>query len=511
MAFQTKKSVLAVTVEATEGTYLAPSSADDFLPIQEDFSVEAAFETLENAELTGSIGTAKPIQGFEVPTASLSLYVKPSAVEGTAPDADDLYHAAFGAKTLIGSAFTTDTGSTTGTASTRAVLELGVGQGASVVRGMAFYIPGGESDGTVAIRNALSVSTDSVTLAQNLGNAPGSGVDVGQPQLYRAAGIDDVFPSLSITDYRANGGAVQALAGGRVTEWTMEAAAGALINGSFSLEGIAAFYNPLTVGATDNTIDWTDDGGTWQATVAQKTYKDPLDLASALETAMNAQTAETIAVTYSKTTGKYTISTSTSAVLSLLWNTGAGAANTIGDLLGYSVAADDTGATSYEADNALDLSAQFTPSFDDQGPLVAKNNQVLIGDDFNDLVCFSTQSISVTLGDEKADVLDVCAESGKSGSVITSRTITVDLVANLSQFDAEKFKNFRNNDTVQFTYTFGEKSGGNWVRGKIGNLFISNATITAHTLDDADGLVVLNLSLQGFVDSGLSEVHLNFL
>ena len=101
------------------------------------------------------------------------------------------------------------------------------------------------------------------------------------------------------------------------------------------------------------TLQAADDGGGEEnVSVAAKSYKDPYELAAAIQTAMNAATADNITVSYDDVAGKYTIA-SDGVTLSLLWNTGTNTAETIGAKLGYSVAADDTGATSYEADNVI--------------------------------------------------------------------------------------------------------------------------------------------------------------
>jgi len=79
-SIQTRSSVLALVTESTEGTPVVPTLATQFVALQDDFSMEPSFDTLENAELKASIGTAKPIQGAENPSASLSHYLRASGV-----------------------------------------------------------------------------------------------------------------------------------------------------------------------------------------------------------------------------------------------------------------------------------------------------------------------------------------------------------------------------------------------------------------------------------------------
>lgn len=361
------------------------------------------------------------------------------------------------------------------------------------------------------------MSGDVLTLAWNLGSAPAAAVNLGRNVKYSPA--DDSHPSISVWEYRANGGAIEHVAGARVTSAAISVEAGQIINASYSLEGTEYKFNPLTVQAgVNDAFDITDDGGTFAGTVTAKTYKDPEDLRSALETAINAAATDTFTVTYSDATpnasGKFTIA-SDGAVLSLLWKTGAsGSDNTdthIGTLLGYSDAADDTGATSYEGDNAITLASPFTPSLDSADPLVAKNNEVFIGD-FADNVCFPVQSMTFTVEDELTPVNDICAESGQSEKLINGRNVTIELSATLTKYESDTFSRFRQNSDTAFAFHFGEKSGGNWVEGKSGSLYVPTATITSFELGDNDGIVTLDLTMTAFVDSdGNGEVYINFV
>ena len=82
--------------------------------------------------------------------------------------------------------------------------------------------------------------------------------------------------------------------------------------------------------------------------------------------------------TFDKSTGKFTIATD-GALLSLLWNTGANTANKL-DAIGFDTVADDTGALTYTADNAITYGPAVTPSYDDSDPRVVKDSMMLLGD-----------------------------------------------------------------------------------------------------------------------------------
>lgn len=502
MAIVTRKSAFAVKVETTEGTPVAPTAGTDYIPIQADATMAPEFDTLENEELKASIGQSKSILGAENPTASVSVYLTNSGTAGVAPQVAELLTAAFGNEDIEGTEYDTIA------ASTVSVVKVDTGEGAQFRPGQALLVKNGAAP--YEIRAVHSISGDDLTVGFDLDNAPGTGVNLGQAVTYYPA--NDGHQTLSLWHYLGNGGAIQMVSGARVAEMGIEFPAGELINASYSLEGLEYYFNPIEIVATDQYLDFTDDAGTFAVTVALKTYKDPHDLAAALQTAMNAATTETHSVSYSDTTGKFTIATSTSTVFSLLWNTGTNAANSIADALGFATAANDTGATTYEADNVKSWASPQSPDFSNHGdPLAAKSNRVMLGDQ-QDNVCFQASSVSFTLTDTRQTIDSVCADSGRSGSIVQQRAVTVSVTALLDQFDVDKFRRFRENEETRFQYTCGTKTGGNWDAGKCANVYIPTATITSYSIVDDDGLVTLELELTAFVnDQGEDEVYLSFV
>jgi len=505
MADQTKKTVMAIVREVTEGTPVKPTAGSDYIALQEGFEIEPAFEELDNVEFTGSIGTAKKILGSESPTVTLSHYIRHSGVEGQAPDFSLLLEGAFGGFVAAGTERDV-VSATAGTATAAATITVDTGEGVEFERGEALLIKDGTNG--FEIRNVLSIAGDVLTLSTNLANAPGAGVNLGRAVLYKAG---EDHPSLSIWNFRGNGTAQELIAGGKVSELSMEANAGELINGSFTINGIEFFFNPIDqITASNNLVDFTDDSGTFQATITPGFFKDPHDLAAAIETSMNDVAGDAITVTYDDVTGKYTIASDGAVTFSLLWDTGGGAANTIGDVLGFDTSADDTGAFTYTSDSAVDLTSFQTATFDDSDPLAAKANEVFIGD-FADTLCFEASTMSATISNGPVDIPSICADSGKSGSVMTSREVTIEVTAVLEKFESDKFKRFRTNEKTLFAYNFGTKVGGDWVAGKSGNLYIPTATISSFKVGDNDGIIMLEMTLTAFVDNGLGEVFMNFL
>ena len=123
MALQNRKTVMAIVKEVTENTPVQPSSAtDDYIALQDGFSMEPAFTELTNEELTGSIGQAKSILGFEEPSASISHYMKHSGVEGQEPNFGLLIEALLGGVEVEATEYDTVGGSTAGTSTARATI-----------------------------------------------------------------------------------------------------------------------------------------------------------------------------------------------------------------------------------------------------------------------------------------------------------------------------------------------------------------------------------------------------
>ena len=503
MAEKNRASALAIVKEVTAGTYVVPSTGTEFIALQEGFSFSPNFQTLENGEIRSSIGRSKSIQGLESPEGSFDHYLRHSGVEGTAPSYGPLI------ESVLGSVSSNGTERLTGAASTVSVVKLASG-GSDFARGKAVLVKDGTNG--FSIRPVLSVSTNDLTLGFNLANAPASGIGVGKCVNYAPA--NEGHPSLSMTLYRGNGGAVEAVAGARISEMAISVAAGELVNASFSFEATKYFFDPITITSSTDTLDFEDDDGVVAATIPAGTYRDPHELAAAVTSAMNtANGTETALCVYLDASGKFKI-TSTGTLLSLLWNTGANTAQTIGGKLGFVTASDDTGtaaATGYTSDNAIVLANVIVPTYDSADPQAAKNNEVLVGD-ADDLTCFCASSADITITNEIVDVECVCAESGVQDKVYSLRTIEIALVGVLERYDADKFKKYRANEDVQFLYNFGSKSGGNWVAGKACSIYVPSASVSAFELGDNNGLVTMEITIAPFVGTtGLGEFYINFL
>lgn len=498
----TRASVLALTEETTEGTPVAPTSGTEFIALQDDFSMEPSFDVLENAEIRASIGKGKPTLGGENPKAGGSHYLRHSGVEGTAPGYRKLLKAAFGTETVKSTQRLTTSSSTT------TLIKGASGVGTDFERGQPLLVKGAAG---YEIRCVHSVSTDDITPSFPLANAPGTGVGLGKAVFYKPANSGHV--TLSPIHYLGNQGAVQMMSGARVTELSATFDAGEYINMSYSLEGLTYYFNFVNVTATDTKLDFEDDSGVHAATIAAGFYKDPHELADAVATAMNASgTAQTYTVSYLDASGKYKI-VGTGTLLSLKLATGTNTANSIGDKMGFGTAdLTGTGATTgYTAATAMSWTAAYTPTLDNTDPLVAKNNEVLLGDGTT-VASLSAASVGFTLSNSRSVQGSVAAVSGRSGSKITAREVKVTITAPLDQNDVDKFRRFREGSETRFQYNFGVKSGGNWVPGKCGALYCPTMTITSFKIDDVDGVATLSAELAGYVDSNANgECYLGFV
>jgi hypothetical protein len=502
MPISNKATTFAIKTEVTEGSIIEPDSGTCFIPIQSDLEMAPEVEKLDNEELKNSLGMAKKITGAENPTASFSHYIKHSGVEGQAPAYSPLIKSIFGGQRVAGSELATVAGSTT--------TAIKVADASLFSIGDTILIKDATNGYSIGVIHAIDTLLDTLTLGFKINVAPAAAVSLGKSVTFYPINTAN-HPSLTLWRYIGGDGAIDMVRGAKVTEMSFTAEAGQLINGSFSLEALEYYWNPIKIEASTNTIDFEDDDGVSSAVVASGWYKTPQELASAIETAISNATTQTITVKYSNQTGKFTIATSTSALLSLPWITGANAATSIGLVIGFDTGADDTGATSYEGDNAQVLSAPFTPTFDDSDPISAKGHLVYFGDQ-EDNVCFGASSVEITVSNERKTIDNICSESGRSGSVITGRTVTAAVTGLLNKYDSDKIDRLLQNKDCRFMYVGGTKTGGNWTPGKCFSFYMPYCSVDSYTVGDDDSLTTVEFEVSAFVpDDGSLEVFMGFV
>lgn len=498
MAGLTRASIFAIRKEVTAGTYLAPSAATQFLPLRPGNELSYEPEKLESDELLNDIGAAKAFIGKEIVSGKHAAYLKHSGVEGQEPQSGVLYESLFGSRTVNATEYDTIAGSTVA----KAVVD--VGEGVNFYEGQALLLKIGSG---YEIRNINSITGDNLFFNFNVPNAPGVGINLGKAITYIP--VAQGHPTLSTTKYLGNGFAIEASSGNTVTEMSVKADANGFGEVQFSFEGTKYYFNPVIIGATNKYLDFTDDAGTFAAVVTEDTYKTPVELADALQSAMNAASTEDYTVTYSSITGKFTIATSTSAVLSLLWNTGANNANDIGSTIGFLTAADDTLATAYTSDNAQSYAAAYTPSYDNADAIIVKDGELFVGNS-TDNICICAQSVEIKVSKKVEDEDCICETSGIASKVPVSRSAEMSVTASLKQYDAALLDALLKNSGVSAMLNIGPKAGGNWIPGKCANFYMQTATVSSYKTA-GDSFIQIEFTLSGYVTSSTKDIFLNLV
>jgi hypothetical protein len=408
-----------------------------------------------------------------------------------------MYESLMGDKQVAATEYDTVSSSTT------TVVKVNTGEGAQFIEGQALLIKNGSG---YEIRNINSISGDNLTVNFALDNAPGTGVNLGKAITYIPAASG--HPTFSTTKYIGGSHAKEAVAGNTVTELSLKMDANGFGEAEFSYEGTKYYYNPIIITSSNKYLDLTDDTGTLAVSVVEGVYKTPVELADTLAAALDVASTETYTVTYSSTTGKFTIA-SGSTVLSLLWKTGTNAANSIGTTLGFLVASNDTGAVTYTSDNAQTYTASYTPSYDSADAIIIKGAELFIGNS-TDNVCICAQSVALTISKTVEDVDCICEDTGVLEKIPTARTVEMQVTAVLKKYDVALLDALLNNDGISAMLNAGPKSGGNWVAGSCFNAYLQKCTVSQYTTS-GDSFVQANITLKGYVSSTEKDIFLNFV
>ena len=493
-----RATIKAYTREVTSGTYVAPSAATQFVANRPGSAITYEPESLESDEVLDDIGASKSAVGKELVSGSHPAYLRHSGVEGQEPQLGLLYESILGTKAVAGTEYNTIA------ASSVTVIKVDTGEGANFREGQALLIKDGTNG--YSIRNILSISGDNLTINFALDVAPAVGIDLGKAVTYIPAAQG--HPTFSETKYLGNGFGKEVSAGNTVTECSITTNANGYGEVEFSYEGTKYYFNPIIIGATNKFLDFTDDQGTTVATVPEGIYKTPIELGEALLAAIDAVSSETFTVSFSATTGKFTIA-STSGVLSLLWNTGTNTANSIGTTIGYSLAANDTGAQTYTSDNALTYTASYTPSYDAADAIIIKGAELMIGSQLQN-ACVCAQEVAMTISKEVEDVDCICEESGISEKIPVSRSAEMTVTATMKKHDVTLLDALLKNSGISAMLNAGPKTGGNWIPGKCFNMYMQSCTVGKYTTV-GDSFIQVEITLKGYVTSDTKDIFLNFI
>lgn len=103
MASVTKNTtIIGLKEEASEGVYLAPAAATDYIqPLADGFEISPTKELVERTVLTSSIGKVSPRVGTKSVSATLPVEFRASGIEGAKTDFDPLMKGALGSSRQI--------------------------------------------------------------------------------------------------------------------------------------------------------------------------------------------------------------------------------------------------------------------------------------------------------------------------------------------------------------------------------------------------------------------------
>jgi len=490
-----KASVFAIVSEMVPGDYAAPSTGEQFLPLRPGNEVSYEPEELKSDELLNDIGAAKSFVGKEKVSGKHDIYLKHSGVEGQEPQTGLLYQSILGDKYIVPSEEVTVASST--------VNVIKVADGTDFKQGQALLI---KKPSGYEIRNVASISGNDLNLNFSIASAPAAGVGLGKAIVYIP--VAQGHPTFSTTKYLGNGFAKEVSAGNTVTEAAFKMDAGTFGEVSFSFEGTKYFFNPIEITSSNKYLDFVDDYGTFSVAVDEKVYKTPIELADALKLAMDAASPnEDHNVVFSSTTGKFTISSE--IFLSLLWDTGTNAGDSIGQKLGFVVSTDDTGSLTYTADNAQSYAAPVAPVYDSGDSIIIKGSELFIGNQ-SDNICFCAQSVSLTISKTVEDVDCICEESGVLEKIPTAREATMEVVAVLKKHDVALLDALLKNEGISAMLNAGPKTGGNWVPGKCFSAYLQKCTVSKYTTS-GDSFIQVNVTLKGYVTTTDKDVYINFV
>ena len=497
MAGLIRATVFAVKEEATEGVYAPPSAGSDFIPLRPGNTLNFEPELLESDELLNDIGASKSSIGKEAVSGSHSAYLKHSGVEGQAPEASIFYESLFGSKIVTATETFVTAGST--------VSSLSVDDASTLVQGQAILVK--DAANGYSIRNVKEITIgDDVILNFNLPAVPANVTNLGKAVLYSP--VAQGHPSFSTSKYLGNGHAIEIAAGNQSSEMSITADANGFGEVEFSYSGTKYYFNPVTITSSNKFLDFIDDYGTWSAVIAEKIYKTPIELVEALTASMNAVSPNEVhAVSFSSVDGKFTIKSE--IFLSLLWSSGANAASSIGQTIGFNIATNDTGLLTYTSDDAQLLTAAYTPSYDSAENIIIKGAQLFIGGQ-SDNICICAQSVSITVSKELEDEDCICEESGVSSKIPTSRSVEMSVTATLNKYDAALLDALIQNKSVSAMFNAGPKAGGNFIPGKCFNFYMQTATVSAYTTT-GDSFIQAEFTLKGYVTTSTKDGYLNFV
>jgi hypothetical protein len=188
-------SKISVKEEVTEGTWVAPAAATDYIqPIEGGYSLNGAKELKERTILTAGFTQARPRVGQRSVEFQLNVEAKGSGVEGGVTDYDLLLKNMLGAKNTLASRITTGTGHTSSVLAIADTSGLVVGDIVCVLEDDAHHLS-----------PIIAVTTNtSIELLIAGAGAFSNNVEIAKFVAYKPSNTPTDFKSLSVSLYHGN-------------------------------------------------------------------------------------------------------------------------------------------------------------------------------------------------------------------------------------------------------------------------------------------------------------------
>lgn len=228
------ETVVAITEEVTEGTYVAPTAATQYVQPLEDFvGFTPTRDLVERNILRPNLAQITPRTGTKRAEASLATEFRASGTEGGVTDFDLLLQSAIGDVTS-NSQVTTKTGNSS------SVLQIEDADIGNFAVGDGFIIlESGSHHHAVVTAVDTTASAANITYAPTASFTPTDNVVVSAYSAYRARSSGSTAPSLSLTAYLGDGGVSQRITGMKCSSMSVDNfTTGSIASFNFGLNGL---------------------------------------------------------------------------------------------------------------------------------------------------------------------------------------------------------------------------------------------------------------------------------
>jgi hypothetical protein len=222
-----------------------------------------------------------------------------------------------------------------------------------------------------------------------------------------------------------------------------------------ALSTFSRFYYGYEITLDNNKIDFAEGGPQLTAALTVGIYS-PTNLALEIKTQLDAIGANTYTVAFSRSTRKFTISTTVN--FSLLTNTGTNINISPYTLLGFTATSDKTGASTYTGDNASGY--EFIPQFILQDYVHPDNSQEKIEASINESASGLVEVVSFGTKKWFEFTMDFITNLPMENKIIRNNSSGVEDAQHLMQFLIKRgnFEFMPDKDTTSTFYTLNLES-----------------------------------------------------